>query len=38
MVVSPEAYGEFLKRLDRPAQPNERLQRTMRSKAPWKTA
>ena len=38
MVVSPEAYGEFLKRLDRPARPNERLQRTMRSKAPWRTA
>lgn len=38
MVVSPEAYGEFVKRLDRPAKPNERLQRTMRSKAPWKTA
>ena len=38
MVVSPEAYGEFLKRLDRPAQPNDRLRRTMRSKAPWQTA
>lgn len=38
MVASPEAYDEFLKRLDRPAQPNERLQRTMRGKAPWKTA
>jgi uncharacterized protein (DUF1778 family) len=38
MVVSPEAYGEFLKRLDRPAQPNERLQRTMRSKTPWQKA
>lgn len=38
MVVSPEAYREFLKRLDRPAQPNERLRRTMRSKAPWQKA
>ena len=38
MVVSPEAYGEFLKRLDRPAQPNERLRQTMRNEAPWKTA
>mgnify|MGYP001118543636 FL=1 len=38
MVVNPEAYGEFLKRLDRPAKPNEQLQRTMRSKAPWKRA
>ena len=38
MVVSPEAYGEFLKRLDRPARPNDRLRRTMRRKAPWQTA
>lgn len=38
MVVSPEAYGEFLKRLDRPAQTNDRLRRTMRSKAPWQRA
>lgn len=38
MVVSPEAYAEFLKRLDRPAQPNERLRRTMQNNAPWKTA
>jgi uncharacterized protein (DUF1778 family) len=37
MVVSPEAYGEFLKRLDRPARPNDRLRRTMRRKAPWPT-
>lgn len=29
MVVSPEAYDEFLQRLDRPAQPNDRLKRTM---------
>jgi uncharacterized protein (DUF1778 family) len=38
MVVSPEAYKEFLKRLDRPAQPAERLRRTLRSKAPWNKA
>jgi uncharacterized protein (DUF1778 family) len=38
MVVSPAAYGEFLKRLDRPARPNDRLRRTMRRKAPWQTA
>lgn len=37
-MVSPEAYEEFLKRLDQPAQPNERLRRTMQSKAPWKNA
>ena len=33
--VSAEAYGEFLARLDVPAQPNERLQRMMRRRAPW---
>lgn len=38
MVVSPDAYAEFLKRLDRPAQPNERLRSTMQSEVPWKTA
>lgn len=38
LVVGEEAYAEFLKRLDRPAQPNERLQRTMRNKLPWKSA
>ncbi|MBE2242997.1 MAG: DUF1778 domain-containing protein [Burkholderiaceae bacterium] len=38
MEVSPGDCGEFLKRLDRPAQPNGRLQRTMRSKAPWQGA
>lgn len=38
MVVSPEAYEEFLKRLDRPARPNDRLRRTMRRKVPWQTA
>jgi len=38
MVVSPEAYDEFMRRLDRPAQPNDRLKQTMQSKARWKTA
>ena len=38
MVVSPKAYAEFLKRLDQPAQPNERLRRTMRSKPSWQKA
>jgi uncharacterized protein (DUF1778 family) len=33
--VSPKAYAEFLKRLDAPPQPNERLCRTMRTPAPW---
>ena len=35
MVVGPEAYEKFMKLLDRPAQPNARLRKTMRSKAPW---
>jgi uncharacterized protein (DUF1778 family) len=33
--VSPKAYAEFLRRLDAPPQPNERLRRTMRAQAPW---
>jgi len=38
MVVSSEAYGEFLVRLDQPARPSEALRRTMQVKAPWKAA
>jgi len=33
--VSPQAYAEFLARLDAPPKPNERLRRTMRSPSPW---
>lgn len=33
--VSPEAYAEFVARLDAPAQPNERLRRTMQGRPPW---
>jgi uncharacterized protein (DUF1778 family) len=33
--VTPKAYAEFLARLDAPPQPNQRLQRTMRTSAPW---
>src|SRR3954465_9488956 len=33
--VSPTAYAEFLKRLDAPPRPNNRLRRTMQAKAPW---
>ena len=33
--VSPEIYAEYLARLDAPAQLNERLRRTMSTKAPW---
>lgn len=35
LTVSPEAYAEFLARLDAPSQPNERLRRTMQTAAPW---
>ena len=33
--VSAESYAEFLARLDAPPKPNERLERTMRTPAPW---
>jgi uncharacterized protein (DUF1778 family) len=33
--VSPKAYAEFLKRLDAPPQPNDRLRRTMQAAPPW---
>jgi uncharacterized protein (DUF1778 family) len=33
--ASPEAYTEFLTLLDAPAQPNERLRKTMQTTAPW---
>ena len=33
--VSPEAYAEFMARLDAPPQSNERLKRTMQTKGPW---
>jgi uncharacterized protein (DUF1778 family) len=36
--VSPKAYAEFLKRLDAPPQPNDRLRRTMKAAAPWDRA
>lgn len=36
--VSPEAYAEFVARLDRPAQPNARLQKTLQTPAPWDRA
>ena len=36
--VSPEAYADFLARLDAPVQPNERLRRTMETPAPWDPA
>jgi uncharacterized protein (DUF1778 family) len=33
--VSPEAYAEFLARLDAPPQLNARLRRTMQTPPPW---
>ena len=33
--VSPKAYAKFLKRLDAPPQPNDRLRRTMQARGPW---
>ena len=33
--VSPEAYAEFLARLDAPPQANERLHKTMQTRPPW---
>jgi uncharacterized protein (DUF1778 family) len=35
IVASPEAYAEFLARLDAPPQPNERLRKTLQTPAPW---
>jgi uncharacterized protein (DUF1778 family) len=33
--VDPETYAAFLKRLDAPPQPNARLLRSLRTRAPW---
>ncbi|MFO1061101.1 MAG: DUF1778 domain-containing protein [Dongiaceae bacterium] len=33
--VSPQAFAQFLARLDEPPEPNERLRRTMRATPPW---
>jgi uncharacterized protein (DUF1778 family) len=33
--VSPEAYAEFLARLDASPQPNERLRKALQPPAPW---
>jgi uncharacterized protein (DUF1778 family) len=33
--VTPEAYAEFITRLDAPPQPNQRLLKTMKTPAPW---
>ena len=36
--VSPQAYAAFLERLDMSPQPNERLRKTMHTRAPWDKA
>lgn len=38
IAASPQAYAEFLARLDMPPQPNERLRKTMQMPAPWEKA
>lgn len=38
IMASPEAYAEFLARLDMPPQPNERLRKTLQTPAPWDQA
>jgi uncharacterized protein (DUF1778 family) len=35
ITASPQAYAAFLKRLDMPPQPNERLRKTVQTPAPW---
>jgi uncharacterized protein (DUF1778 family) len=35
LLVSQESYVEFLALLDAPAEPNERLRKTMRAKTLW---
>lgn len=37
VAVSPEAYAEFLARLDAPPQPNARLIKTMQTPSRWKS-
>lgn len=36
--VSPDAYADFVARLDLPPRPNARLQKTMQRRAPWDKA
>jgi uncharacterized protein (DUF1778 family) len=35
-IVGPDAYSEFLARLDAPPKPNARLDRSLRTPPPWK--
>jgi uncharacterized protein (DUF1778 family) len=36
--TNPEAYAKFLERLDKAPMPNDRLIKTMQTKAPWEDA
>lgn len=36
--VSPEAYAEFVQRLDQPANPNAKLRKTLQAPTPWNRA
>ena len=36
--VGPQAYKQFLARLDMPPQSNDRLRKTMQTSAPWEPA
>lgn len=38
IMAGPEAYAEFLARLDMPPSPHERLRKTMQTPAPWDQA
>lgn len=38
VAVGPDAYAEFVARLDRPPTPNERLRKTLQTPAPWDRA
>ena len=38
ITASPEAYAEFLARLDMPPSPNDRLRKTIETPAPWDKA
>jgi uncharacterized protein (DUF1778 family) len=35
LAVSPQAYAQFVERLDMPPKANERLRMTMATPAPW---
>jgi uncharacterized protein (DUF1778 family) len=34
-MLGPQAFRQFLRRLDAPPKPNERLRKTMQTPAPW---